>query len=55
MRVGVTVQNTLKEGETEKRGRGVKILKRGGQAGSRDGCLKKGGWSPLTNYVYMSA
>ena len=21
-----------------------------GQAGSRGGCLKKGGWNPLTNY-----
>ena len=33
------------------RGGETKILKRGGQAGSRGGCLKKGGWNPLTNYV----
>ena len=42
MRVGGTVENTLK-GETEKKGGETKILKRGGRAGSRDGCLKKEG------------
>ena len=31
--------------------RGHKDFKRGGQAGSRDGCLKKGGWNPLMNYL----
>ena len=45
MRVGGIVQNTLKVGETEKRGGETKILKRG-QAGSRGGCLKKGGLEP---------
>ena len=39
---GGTVWNTLKVGGTEKRGGETKILKRGGQAGSRGGCLKKG-------------
>ena len=39
---GGTVENTLKEGGTEKRGGDTKILKRwGGQAGSQGGCLKK--------------
>ena len=43
MKMGVTVQNTLKEGGTEQRGGNTKILKRGmGQAGSMGGCLKKG-------------
>ena len=42
-RVGGTVWNTLKEGGTEKRGGEAKILKKKGQAGPRDGCLKKGG------------
>ena len=29
----------------------TKIKKKGGgQAGSRGGCLKKGGWNPLTDY-----
>ena len=41
MRVGGTVCNTLKGGGTEKRGGDTKILKRGRQAGSRGGCLKK--------------
>ena len=41
--MGGTVENTLKEGETEKKGGVTKILKRGGRAGSRDGCLKKEG------------
>ena len=43
MRVGGTVQNTLKGGGTEKRGGDRKILKYGRQAGSRGGCLKKEG------------
>ena len=51
MRVGRTIENTLKWGATKKRGGQAKILKRG-QAGSRDGCLKeKGDWNSLTNYV----
>ena len=41
IRVGRTVQNTLKGGGTKKRGGETKILKRRGQAGSRGGCLKK--------------
>ena len=41
-RVGGTVLNTSKEGGTEQRGVEAKILKRGGQARSKDGCLKKG-------------
>ena len=48
VRVGGTVSNTLKGCGTEKKGRETKILKRG--QGPRDGCLKKGGWKPLTNY-----
>ena len=50
-RVGGTVWNTLKVGGTEKKGREAKILKKKGQAGSRDGCLEKGrggGWNTLT-------
>ena len=43
--------NTLKGGGTEQMGGDKKILKTGGgQAGSRGGCLKKGGeggWNPL--------
>ena len=41
MRVGETVENTLKGGGTEKRGGETKIFKRG-QAGSRGEYLKKG-------------
>ena len=53
VRVGGTVWNTLKEGGTEKRGGEAKILKKKGQAGSRDGCLKNGGsGTPLRNYDY---
>ena len=53
VRVEGTVCNTLKGGGTEKRGGDTKILKRGRQAGSRGGALKRsGGWSPLTNYAY---
>ena len=50
MRVGETVWNTLKGGGTEKKGGEPKILKKKGQAGSRDRYLKKGrgGWNPLT-------
>ena len=40
---GCCLKYTLKGGGTEKRGRDTKILKIGGQAGSRGGCLKKGG------------
>ena len=42
LRVGGTVWNTLIEDGTEKRGVEAKILKRKEQAGSRNGCLKKG-------------
>ena len=35
------LEKTLKTGGTEKKGRETKILEGGGQAGSRDGCLKK--------------
>ena len=50
VRVGETVWNTLKGGGTEKKGGEPKILKKKGQAGSRDRYLKKGrgGWNPLT-------
>ena len=56
VRVGGTVWNTLKEGGTEKRGGEAKILKKKGQAGSREGCLKKGAggvWNPLTKLRYL--
>ena len=47
MSVGETVQNTLKGSGTENRGGKTKILKGGGQAESRGGCLKKeGGQEP---------
>ena len=57
--MGGTVGNTLKGGRTENWGGKTKILKRGGQAGPRGGCLKKwggrgGGWNPLTNYEYLT-
>ena len=42
VRVGETVKNTLKGSGAENRGGETKIFKRRGQAGSRDGCLKKG-------------
>ena len=47
--------NTLTGGGTEQRGGDKKILKMGGgHAGSRGGCLKKGGGlEPLTNYEYI--
>ena len=39
--------------EGRKEGSGNKNFKKGGQAGSRGGCPKKGGdWNPLTNYDY---
>ena len=41
----------LNRSRTEKRGGEPKILKRG-QAGSRGGYLKKGGWNPPTNYAF---
>ena len=44
---GETVSNTLKGGGTEKRG-GEKDFKKGGQAGSTDGCLKEGGPGTLS-------
>ena len=43
VRVGGTVWNSLKGGGTEKRKGEAKILKSGGQAGLRCGCLKKRG------------
>ena len=44
------------EGETEKREGEAKILKKKGQAWSRDGCLKKGWRSgiPLRNMMFKS-
>ena len=42
MRVGWTVQNTLKVGGTENRGRETKILKRRGKLGQGVGTLKRG-------------
>ena len=41
-------------GGTEKRG-GKQRFKKGGQAGSRGGCLKNGTWKPLTNYAHTLA
>ena len=41
--------NTLKGGGIEQ-GRGHKDFIERGKAGSRVGCLKKGGWNPITNY-----
>ena len=52
MKVGRNCLNTLKMGRIEQREGNKKILKRGGGAGSRGGCLKKGAWNPLTNYGY---
>ena len=43
MRLGGTVQNTLKEGGPKKRGGEIKILKKGGKLGQGVGALKKGG------------
>ena len=58
MRLGGTVWNNLKGGESEKRGRETKNLKGGeggggggGYAGSKGGYLKKGQLESLTNYV----
>ena len=42
VRVGETVNNTLKQGGTKRRGGKTKNLKRR-QAGSKGGCLKNGG------------
>ena len=49
MRMQGTVCNAFKEGGTEKRRGETKISKKGGggQAGSRGGCLKKGGAGTL--------
>ena len=44
----------LKREWNGKEGKGHKGFKKGGQAGSRGGCLKKGGWNPLTNYAPFS-
>ena len=53
MKVGETVQNTLKGGGAEKRSGKTKSLKRGDKLGQGLGALKRGGggWNPLTNYV----
>ena len=51
MRVGGTVQNTLKGGGTEKRRGETKIIK-SGKLSQRVGALKRGGgggWNPLLN------
>ena len=40
----------LKRGGNKKRAGDTKILKGGGEAGSRGGCLKMRGWNPFTNY-----
>ena len=49
----------LKRGWDRKEGKRHKDFKNGaggGPAGSRSGCRKKkGGWNPLTNYVYLTA
>ena len=59
VRVGGTVWDTLIGGGTEKRGWEAKILRNKGQAGSRDGYLKKGGNGiSLRNYdvyIYIAA
>ena len=50
------MSNTLKGARTKMRGQETKILKMG-QAGSRDGCLKKGGrlepGTPLQTIIYI--
>ena len=55
--VGENCLKYLKRGWNRKEGRGNKDFKKGGQAGTRGGCLKKGGkagWNPLTNYyIYI--
>ena len=38
------------KGVEQKRGDGNKDFKKWGQTGSTGGYLKKGGWTPLTNY-----
>ena len=50
VRVGATVM-----GVEQKRGEGKQRFKKGGQAGSRGGCLKNGAWKPLTNYAHTLA
>ena len=49
MRAGELCKIPLK-GVEQKRGEGKQRFKKGGQAGSRGGYLKKGGWNTLTNY-----
>ena len=51
---GNCAKNTLKEGETEKRGRGVKILKKGGELGQGMGALKRGLEPPYKLCIYVS-
>ena len=57
MRVGRKLSKIPLKGVEQKGGEGTQRFKKkgGGQAGSRGGCLKKGGgWNPLTNHVYKS-
>ena len=55
MRVCGNCLKYIERGGTEMRGGETKIFKKGGQAGSKGGCLKRGGWNLLTNYVnYLS-
>ena len=46
MKVGGNCLNNLKRGWNRKEWRGTKVLNRGGQAGSRGGCLEKGALDP---------
>ena len=50
-RVGGTVYNTLKGGNTEQP-RGKQILKRGGKLRQGVSALKIEGWNSLMNYVF---
>ena len=51
MRMGENLLKYFKMGWNRKEGTENKDFKRGGrQAGSKSGCLKKGGWNPLANY-----
>ena len=53
---GGTCLKYFKRRWNRKEGKRNKDFKKGGQAGPRGECLKKrGGWNPLTNYVYVRA
>ena len=57
MRVGTKLSKIPCKGVEQKGGEGTQRFKKkgGGPAGSRGGCIKKGGGgNPLTNYVYIS-